>query len=184
MSFTDGDLYVGDVGSADVEEVNRVEKGANYGWNVREGNRCHSNRLSVAALAKLPWFEKTYPTCPDETPEGKPLKDPVVAYPHRRGGDPFGRAVVGGYLYRNPTVSSIQDQYVFADLRGVGSGLYAATPTEDGLWPMESVSVTSGPEMRNRAILSLGRDAAGELYVLTTQFADGTGAVHRIVPAE
>ncbi|WP_135805582.1 PQQ-dependent sugar dehydrogenase [Halorussus marinus] len=184
MSFSGEDLYVGDVGKAHVEEVNRVEKGGNYGWNVREGTRCHANRYALAALAKLPWFDQTYPVCPDETPDGDPLIDPVVAYPHDRDGEPFGRAVVAGYRYENETVPAIRDEYVFGDLSGIGSGLYAATPTEEGRWPMRSLDVVSGPEMANRFVLSFGRDAAGELYVLTTQFAEGTGAVHRIVTPE
>jgi len=181
MSFSGGDLYAGDVGRGHVEEVNRVERGGNYGWNVKEGHRCHSNRLAIAALAKLPWFENTYPLCPDQTADGDPLLDPVLAYPHHRNGERFGRAVIGGYLYRSERVPAIRDTYVFGDLVGIGTGLYAATPSESGLWPMASLDVTSGPDMESRFVLSLGRDSAGELYVLTTQFADGTGAVHRIV---
>lgn len=184
MSFSQGDLYVGDVGEGHVEEVNRVVKGGNYGWNVKEGHRCYNNRLWMAALAKTPWFEKTYPVCPDETPDGDPLRDPVVAYPHYREGERVGNAVIGGYLYENETIPALRNKYVFGDLSGRGSGLFVATPTEDGLWPMASVDVTTGPNMENRFVLSLGRDAAGELYVLTTQFTEGSGAVHRIVPSE
>lgn len=33
----DGDLYVGDVGQNDIEEVDIVRKGGNYGWNCKEG---------------------------------------------------------------------------------------------------------------------------------------------------
>jgi glucose/arabinose dehydrogenase len=184
MGFSGGDLYVGDVGAASVEEVNRVEKGGNYGWNVREGDRCYSDQLAVEALAKLPGFEKKYPTCPGETPSGEPLLDPVIAYPHYRDGQSFGRAVVGGYAYENDRVTAVQDQYVFADLMGAGSGLFAATPSEGRPWEIASVNVASGPDVADQSILSLGRDAAGELYVLTTQFAEGTGSVYRLVPAD
>jgi glucose/arabinose dehydrogenase len=181
LSFSDGDLYVGDVGEGRVEEINRVRKGGNYGWNVKEGKRCYNNRYWMAALSKTDWFEKSYSSCPDETPDGDPLVDPVVAYPHHRNGEPFGHAVIGGYRYENDTVPAIRDEYVFADLQ---AGLFAATPTESGLWPMASLDVDSGPDMKNRFVLSFGRDATGELYTLTTQFAEGTGAVHRIVPPE
>jgi len=39
MSFDSkrGDLYVGDVGQNDIEEVDRVVAGGNYGWNIKEG---------------------------------------------------------------------------------------------------------------------------------------------------
>ena len=32
-----GDLYVGDVGQNDIEEVNIVVRGGNYGWAIKEG---------------------------------------------------------------------------------------------------------------------------------------------------
>ena len=38
-----GDLYVGDAGQNDLEEVDRVVAGGNYGWNAKEG-RCSSIR--------------------------------------------------------------------------------------------------------------------------------------------
>ena len=40
MSFDaqTGELYVGDVGQVSIEEVNRVAKGGNYGWNLKEGS--------------------------------------------------------------------------------------------------------------------------------------------------
>ena len=34
-----GDLYAADVGQNDIEEVNLVTKGGNYGWNVKEGSK-------------------------------------------------------------------------------------------------------------------------------------------------
>ena len=34
-----GDLWVGDVGESDIEEVNRVRRGGNYGWRCFEGTR-------------------------------------------------------------------------------------------------------------------------------------------------
>ena len=38
-SYT-GDMYVADVGQGDIEEVDIVTAGGNYGWNVKEGSFC------------------------------------------------------------------------------------------------------------------------------------------------
>ena len=40
-----GDLWLGDVGDADWEEINRVERGGNYAWPGREGAHCFRRRL-------------------------------------------------------------------------------------------------------------------------------------------
>ena len=37
--FTDTDnLYCGDTGGKDAEEINWIKSGKNYGWNIFEGN--------------------------------------------------------------------------------------------------------------------------------------------------
>ena len=190
MSFDGEDLYVGDVGEGRFEEVNRVVPAGNYGWNVRVGTHCFSNRLPVQALAKLPGFERSYPFCPSTTSSGEPLVDPVVCYPHNRDGRDFGVAVIGGYVYRNGTVPELRDQYVFGDLMGRGGGgLYTTSPAEnedeDGLWRMNELQVASTESgTLERSVLSFGRDHEGELYVMTSMFGEGTGELLKIVPAE
>ena len=179
MSFDGDDLYVGDVGVDRFEEINRVRRGGNYGWNVREGSRCFSNRLAMAALAKLTGGERSYPACPTTTPAGDPLVDPVVCYPHRREGTELGAAVVAGYRYRGEAVPALEGGYVFGDLLG---SLFVATPSDRSgdLWPMATLDPsTPGADPFAESVLSFGRDADGELYVLTTAFAPGSGRVYR-----
>lgn len=174
ISFNDGELFAADVGQELFEEVNIIEKGGNYGWNVKEGSRCFSTDSP----------EEPPEDCPSETPGdvrgGEPLIDPVIEYPHQHEGEPIGISVIGGYVYSNDTVPGLQDAYVFGD---VNSALFAASRSGDN-WSMEQLPVKGG---FNRYVLAFGRDHDGELYVLSNDsgFIEGeTGAVHRIVPAE
>lgn len=96
-----GDLWVGDVGNADFEEINRVPAAptspeqVNYGWPCYEGGNGTS--------AKQPDYSTAAPTrdtcaalySPAEGGTGPGTTPPVFAWPHS-GGD----AVVAGPIYR------------------------------------------------------------------------------------
>ena len=74
-----GDLWSGDVGESDIEEVNLVRRGGNYGWRCFEGTDDVSARWpSGAACAAR-----------------KNLLPPIAQYSHT-----IGHAVTGGYVYR------------------------------------------------------------------------------------
>jgi glucose/arabinose dehydrogenase len=87
-----GDLYIGDVGQGEIEEVNRLPAGTpggtNFGWSIMEGTRC---------------FRAD--SCDDEG-----LTLPVAEYTHE-----FGCSVVGGYVYRGEREPSLEGIYLFAD---------------------------------------------------------------------
>ncbi|MFB6169719.1 MAG: sorbosone dehydrogenase family protein [Haloarculaceae archaeon] len=164
FSFDGPDLLVGDVGQNRYEEVDRVEKGGNYGWNVREGTHCFGAD-----------------DCPDATPDdvrgGEPLVDPVVEYPHS-GDGVSGISVIGGYVYRGSTLPGLAGTYVFGDLRSNGR-LFAAEPTDGGRWPTRTLELAGGPDLAG--VLSFGRDAEGEVYVLGRK--RNGGGLYRLVGA-
>ena len=175
MGFSNGDLYVADVGQSEYEEVDIVEKGGNYGWNVREGTHCFSPSGNVDS-------------CPSSTPEsvrgGEPLLDPVIEYPHVKNGQPVGVSVIGGYIYEG-SVDALSGQYVFGDYLFGGSdagALFAATPSDgDGLWSFTKLNIaTNGDGELGGQLIAIGRDNDDELYALTR--GDDGGGVHRIVP--
>jgi glucose/arabinose dehydrogenase len=166
FSFDGSDLYAADVGQNRYEEVDLVVRGGNYGWNVREGTRC----FGVDG------------DCPDRTPDGDPLREPVVEYAHD-GPGASGVAVIGGYRYRGEAIPGLRGRYVFADWRSRGR-LFVATPGETRPWPVEVVPVESGGDGLGRYVLAFGRDDADELYVLSSANSgvDGdSGALHRLV---
>jgi uncharacterized repeat protein (TIGR03806 family) len=85
-----GALWAGDVGQDRQEEIDLVTRGANYGWKVREGDRCYPG--GDDACTKLG------------------LTDPVLTYPR---GD--GVSVTGGYVYRGARIPALVGAYVFGD---------------------------------------------------------------------
>ena len=167
LSFDGPDLYVGDVGQNRYEEVDLVTAGGNYGWNVREGTHCYGTN-----------------GCPDRTPDdvrgGEALQPPIVEYPHS-GAAVSGISVIGGVVARGPTLPGLVGRYVFGDLDARGRLFVATPPDGGGQWPTSVLPVADGDADKLERILSFGRDADGDVYVLGT--GAGGGGLHRLVTA-
>jgi glucose/arabinose dehydrogenase/mono/diheme cytochrome c family protein len=96
MAFhpTTGELWVGEVGGGFVEEINRVTRGANYGW---------------------PYLENAYPGPHDgRQPPAFDSLPPVYHYPHGYGTNE-GRCVIGGLFYQGTNLPGLDGHYVFGD---------------------------------------------------------------------
>jgi glucose/arabinose dehydrogenase len=94
MSFDEatGDLYCGDVGQDNREEVNLITRGGNYGWKWREGK--------IAT-----------PTVGGSPPAGfTNWIDPLLDYPRSTG-----TTVIGGAVYRGDRFPELHGHYIFAD---------------------------------------------------------------------
>ncbi len=89
-----GSLYAGDVGQGRREEVNRIVKGGNYGWNFREGNLAGPNR--------------------NPPPGGVRFEPPLLEYMHGNGSKQ-GKSVTGGIVYRGSRWAPLFGAYIFAD---------------------------------------------------------------------
>ena len=104
-----GDLYIGDVGQNAWEEVNRqaasASGGANYGWNVCEGNH-------------------RYPPLATVTNCVPPLNyvAPILEYPRSDGS-----SITGGYVYRGQSTPDLAGRYVLGDFSS--SRLWHASAT-------------------------------------------------------
>ncbi|MFB3065935.1 MAG: PQQ-dependent sugar dehydrogenase, partial [Planctomycetota bacterium] len=90
-----GDLWVGDVGQNDIEEVDLVRRGDNCGWRLFEGTLDHNNPLG---LVNSP---------------ANGFRPPVRQHTHA-----VGRSVTGGYVYRGTANPSLVGAYVYADFTG------------------------------------------------------------------
>ncbi len=97
-----GRLWAADVGQNAYEEVDLIESGVNYGWNVMEGFHC---------------FE------PETGCDESGLELPVWEYPHD-----LGQSITGGFVYRGEDAPSLAGRYVVADY--VSGRIWALT--DDG----------------------------------------------------
>jgi glucose/arabinose dehydrogenase len=146
----DGDLWVGDVGQGNWEEIDLVVAGGNYGWDVREGAHC---------------FE------PASGCQTAGLIDPVAEYGHD-----VGFSITGGYVYRGGQATEVAGRYVFGDFGGMISSL--APDGAGGFDIVEHVPQGCTPEgaTGNLSISSFAEDLDGELYLLDY----GRGQVHAL----
>ena len=168
-------LFTLDIGQNDVEEVNIVERGANYGWSEREG---------------------TFLVGGDPLPPEDSALDyvyPAAQYDH---GD--GRAISSGFVYRGHDFPRLQGKFIFGDIvngrifYSEVEDLIAAHDHDPGTTApihelqliyngsamdlIDIVSETLGT-LIDRTDLRLGMDAAGELYIMTKQ----DGYIRRLV---
>ncbi len=152
-----GDLFIGDPGQDDWEEVDVAPAGApatNFGWPTFEGtHRCKR--------------------CKTNVPEPQPgMVMPVLEYGHRDG----GASVTGGYVYRGKRIPSLEGRYLYADF----VQNFVRAFTWDGQKVCDELDLTTDldPEKQLLGIASFGEDAAREVYVVSMIKGD----VFRIEP--
>jgi glucose/arabinose dehydrogenase len=176
-----GALFVGDVGQNDIEEVDVVVKGGNYGWNAKEGTLFfHINGNAEGFGSDVLDNGRT-------TPE---MIDPVAQYDTH--GE--GHSVIGGFVYHGSRIPQLRDRYVFAEFSRVfnfpsgphnfGRLLYLAqkhtdkkqllniNEFNDFSGAIADVGLSVGPAACDGevpptlAVLGMGQDAQGEVYTM------------------
>ncbi len=160
-------LVLGDVGQNNIEEVDIVTRGGNYGWHVQEGTFLFMPTGPNAG---------TVFTNPNPRPG---LINPVVEYDHFEASAHANTrlAIIGGYVYRGKKIPALEGKYVCADLNGF---LFEADLEHGGLTQLLDVGMF---------IKGIGQDEAGELYLMTsTSEGPGTletfnGSIFTIAPA-
>jgi glucose/arabinose dehydrogenase len=97
FSFDSTNLYCGDVGQVQFEEVDLVTKGGNYGWSTFEGSNSPASGVNT---------------------NGQPVPVnpiyPVIAYAHGSTTNQ-GNAVIGGVVYHGSRLPQLNGNYIYAD---------------------------------------------------------------------
>jgi glucose/arabinose dehydrogenase len=151
FDMENGDLYIGDVGQGQTEEVDVIpagQKGLNLGWNQVEGDHCYS----------------AHPGCTIGN-----YTAPVATYEH--GGN--DSSIIGGYVYRGTCFPDIQGWYFYGDWNRTQFWKL------EGRNGANNVEITDqiNAEGEVDGLSSFGQDIFGEVYVVSML----GGTIHRIV---
>jgi hypothetical protein len=175
-----GQIIVADVGQNSIEEIDRLVKGGNFGWAIKEGDFIF-NRTATGSFAA-----GTVGARSPGSPAG--LIDPITGtlgtleYDH---GD--GISITGGFVYRGAGIAQLYGKYIFGDLALHASG--GGLPRADGRLFYADLDTgeikefllpqfATGQLPSGLTVHGFGEDDAGELYALVTNTAsNGTGGI-------
>jgi hypothetical protein len=192
--MTDGTMFASDIGMNNIEEINIVRNGENYGWMKREGYWENGVTRPGGALNQL------YPL-PADILEGR-QKDgftyPVAIYDHSEG-----QAITGGFAYYG-RIAALRGKFVFGDItrgRVFAADVAAMKKADDGIpqtvAPIEEIQLFVRDASGNRTYVSfrelvekamgatmpradlhLSRNRDGELFLTSRQ----DGMIRMLVP--
>lgn len=198
FSIDNNTLFVGDVGQNDIEEMDsvtvpsrhhRVAGGGNYGWNCKEGTLFFHINGDADGFASREG-DASRPECstPSRTNRGSFI-DPIAQYDTHHE----GHSVIGGFVCNRCGVSSLRGKLVFGEFARVfkfprgphdyGRVLAIKAGGGHGLRPISELLVLPSGDL-GLAVLGIGQDADGRIYVMGNVFGvpfGNSGVVVRLV---
>jgi len=172
-----------DLDAANLEEVERIVPGGNYGWGVREGTFVNGNDLANGGNGDADdVFANNVPDALDVDFRGEEFLYPVVQYDHGEG-----QSIAGGFVYHGTLLPQLEGKFIFddivrgrifaadvADMRNVDitSPLTTVSVEEIQLFTVNGSGVETDVELRTlvgggRTDLRLGQRPDGEIYIMT-----------------
>lgn len=133
-----GDMWIGDVGQNEWEEIDfepaGTSGGLNYGWRCYEGFETYNTTDCQEESAYVP---------------------PVHVYPNSASA---GCSVTGGYVYRGQLYPQLWGRYIYADF--CSDRIWMLTPDGEGGFVNEQVFRNQG-----EGFSTFGEGPSGELYI-------------------
>jgi glucose/arabinose dehydrogenase len=139
-----GNLWAGDVGQNQWEEINVIQNGKNYGWRFLEGTHCFNPETNCRSV--------------------KNLVDPVTEYAHLSG----RCSVTGGYVYRGTKIPALLGTYVFGDF--CSGEIWGYREGETRLLLTTDLQISSFGEARDGELYVLGYE--GEIFQIVAKGVD------------
>ena len=176
-----GDLWIGEVGDAQFEEVNVIpagEMGQNFGWNRLEADQV------------FPGTGRR-PTGFDESDIPEPNTLPAFFYAHDKSEVPdvesgthaWRNSITGGTRYRGAEIEGLYGVYIYADFAAntLGGVAFddALQPLDDTVFDLEVEVLGDGDPLEELPVpISIIEDPDGEIHVVGLG-----GSVYRLVAA-
>ena len=168
-----GEMLACNIGQGNIESVNLIMPGHDYGWPLREGTFLSSDvNENMGKVYPLPANDSVYK-----------ITYPVAQFDHDEG-----LAISGGFEYWGKDIPQLKEKYLFGDIPS-GRLFYIDIPDikQGKQAPIKEWKILITGTLRtlrdvcgsDRVDLHLGRDSRGELYILTK--ADGR--VYKLVSA-
>jgi glucose/arabinose dehydrogenase len=159
-----GDMLVSNIGHGNIESINLVQKGNDFGWPIREGNFVLNPYADMNKVYALPADDSIFN-----------ITYPVAEYDHGEG-----KAISGGYEYMGIAIPALKGKFLFGDIP-TGRLFYVDVKDlqKGKLATIKEWHVSINGNIQNlrklcgsdRVDLHFGRDANGEMYIMTK--ADG-----------
>ena len=159
-----GLMLVCNIGQGNIESIDMVKPGNDFGWPAREGNFSLDTHGDLNNVYALPSNDSMYH-----------FTYPIAEYDHDEG-----KAICGGYEYQGSDIPALRGKFLFGDIPSGRLFCFDIKDIKTGKRAPVSewkILMNGEPETlkqlcgRDRVDLRFGRDSNGEMYILTK--ADG-----------